>query len=264
MKYLNYNYIKQGINWRLQRFNKKYIFKLHNMIVSTFFGKIKHDYSDFQIDDNDLNILRDIFKDSKQISFSNYINIKDDVNYNIFLKKNWNYNKRDGNIYKQFDETQNWYDIKFSQDLEKFTKKLFPKFKEYLMSNFSIVNLRAWKNLPNAYIVKSESGQERGTHRVHTDGFPPGHIKCMIYLQPLDEDHGLFELDEKKIEYDKPGYGIIFKNSDIPHRAIPGLKKDRYVLEYTLMRTLFKVNETKYIASKPDSTYLSAPYWAYL
>ena len=34
------------------------------MIVSTFFGKIKHDYSDFQIDDNDLNILRDIFKDS--------------------------------------------------------------------------------------------------------------------------------------------------------------------------------------------------------
>ena len=87
MKYLNYNYIKQGINWRLQRFNKKYIFKLHNMIVSTFFGKIKHDYSDFQIDDNDLNILRDIFKDSKQISFSNYINIKDDVNYNIFFKK---------------------------------------------------------------------------------------------------------------------------------------------------------------------------------
>ena len=57
------------------------------MIVSTFFGKIKHDYSDFQIDDNDLNILRDIFKDSKQISFSNYINIKDDENYNIFLKK---------------------------------------------------------------------------------------------------------------------------------------------------------------------------------
>ena len=87
---------------------------------------------------------------------------------------------------------------------------------------------------------------------MHTDGFPPGHIKCMIYLQPLDEDHGLFELDEKKIKYDKPGYGIIFKNSDVPHRAIPGLKKDRYVLEYTLMRTLFKVNETKYIASKPD------------
>ena len=42
---------------------------------------------------------------------------------------------------------------------------------------------------------------------MHTDGFPPGHIKCMIYLQPLDEDHGLFELDEKKIKYDKPGYG---------------------------------------------------------
>ena len=82
----------------------------------------------------------------------------------------------------------------------KFTKKLFPKFKEYLMSNFSIVNLRAWKNLPNAYTVKSESGQERGTHRVHRDGFPPGHIKCMIYLQPLDEDHGFFELDEKKID----------------------------------------------------------------
>ena len=40
-------------------------------------------------------------------------------------------------------------------------------------------------------VVKKE--EHRGTQTVFL-----GH-KCMIYLQPLDEDHGLFELDEKKL-----------------------------------------------------------------
>jgi len=263
-----YKRMIKSIEWRMRKFNKKYIFSLHEFFVSFFFGKIKNDYTCFKIDTKDVDQIFAVVKKSNKINFSNYLNINKDISKNIFLKKSWNYNKKDKNVYDQFSKTQNWYDLNMTPYLESFINKLLPTFKEYLGSNFSIVNLRAWKNLPNSGIVVGKnkndgSIQMRGTHRLHTDGFPPGHIKCMIYLQPLNSEFGLFEIGGKKIECNEPGYCIIFKNSDILHRAIPGTKYDRYVIEFTFLRTLFQVNELKYIKSKPDSMYLSAPYFAY-
>jgi hypothetical protein len=257
-----------AIEWRLRNFNKKYIFSFHEFLVSLFFGKIKSDYLNFKIDSTDISNLSAVIQKSKRINFSNYLNINNDISKNIFLKKTWIYNKNDKDVYDGFDKTQHWYDINMTPFLENFIKKLFPIFKKYLGSNFSIVNLRAWKNLPNSRIVMGKhkndgSAQERGPCKLHADGFPPGHIKCMIYLQPLNKEFGLFELDGKEINFDEPGNCIIFKNSEIMHRAIPGTKFDRFVIELTFMRTLFKVNELKYVQGKPDATHLSAPYFAY-
>lgn len=260
--------ILKAIKWRLNILNKKYIFFIHEFFVALFFGKIKQDYLNFKIDNDDINYLSACIKNSKRINFSNYLNIENDKSKNILLKKTWIYNKKDKDVYDGFDKTQHWYDLEMTINLENFLKKLFPIFKKYLGSNFSITNLRAWKNLPNSEIVvgknKNDSTpQMRGPCRVHKDGFPPGHIKCMIYLQPINREFGLFELDGKEINFDEPGNCIIFKNSDIMHRAIPGTKFDRFVIELTFMRTLFKVNELKYINGKPDCLHLSAPYFAY-
>ena len=149
--------------------------------------------------------------------------------------------------------------------LENFIKSLFPKFQNYLNSNFSIVNFRLWSNLPNTKATMGRKGKERGTLRVHTDGFPKGHIKCMVYLQPLNEDYGKFEIENKILQHEKPGLGIIFNNNLSLHKAIPGTKYPRDVVELTLMRTLIKVDELKYcFPSKPDSLYLNGPHSAYL
>ncbi len=263
-----YTKIIKTIEWRLRKFNKKYTFSFHEFLVSFFFGKIKDEYSYFKIDSNDISNLFKVIKNSNKINFSNYLNIDNDISKNILLKKSWIYNKKDEDVYDQFNKTQHWYDINMTPYLESFINKLFPTFKEYLGSNFSIVNMRAWKNLPNSGIAIGKnkndgSPQERGPYKFHADGFPPGHIKCMIYLQPLNNEFGLLEIGGKKIEFNEPGYCIIFKNSDIQHRGIPGTKYDRYVIELTFLRTLFRVNELKYIKGKPDSMYLSAPYFAY-
>tara|TARA_Y100000590_G_C15564114_1_gene955937 strand:- start:50 stop:913 length:864 start_codon:yes stop_codon:yes gene_type:complete len=285
------SYIKRGLKNRFRVFNRKYGYYLHEKIVTFFFGNIDNLIS-FNIDPEVCEKLNSKIKQMKKIKFSNYNSQKNFKNFEKLDKKVWIYNKRDKFVYDQFDNTQEWFDIEDDEYIRNFTKSLFPLIKEYLKSHFSIVNIRVWNNLPNGKVVVGRDNLKRGSYRVHKDGFPPGHIKLMIYLNPLDEDHGYFVVEENKslptdfpkvnipiddvkalikeknfniIKNKNPGLGIAFKNSDLWHKAVPGISKNRRVIELTILRTMKKVDELKYFyPSTPDTMYLIGPLQAYI
>jgi hypothetical protein len=102
-------------------------------------------------------------------------------------------------------------------------------FKEFALSPLSPVNTRAWSTHAKA--------QRFGPSAPHLDGFAPGHVKAMIYINGLSEESGALQIGNKIIINKPPGSVILFKNSDILHSAIPGKGADRLVVEVTLMRT---------------------------
>lgn len=257
------SYLTKAFKNRLIIFNRKYGYLIHEKIVKLFFGEID-DIELFNIDERIIEKLKLKIKKMKKLKFSNYHNQKKFKNFKILSKKTWIYNKRDQFVYDQFDSTQEWFDIDDDKFFKDFTKSLFPIFKKYLKSYFSVVNIRVWNNLPNGKIVIGRNKKERGSYRNHKDGFPPGHVKVMIYLNKLDKDHGYFIYEDKEVKSKIPGLGIAFKNSDLFHRAVVGKTNNRYVIEYTLLRTLTNVNSLKYYyPSTPDTMYLTGPIQAY-
>jgi len=256
--------IKSKIKRNINKFNRLYTYALHEKIVSLFYGKVD-DTKIFHINKDVCEKLSSIIKSMKRIKFSNYNNQKEFKNFQILEKKMWSYNKKDVFVYEQFNKIQEWFDIEDNKYIREFTVSLFPSIKEYLKSYFSIVNIRVWNNVPNGKVAVGRNNIHRGTYRDHTDSFPPGHTKIMIYLNPLDDDHGYFTYENKVLKSKKTGLAIAFKNSDVVHRAIPGKLKNRTVIELTMFRTLKKVNEMKYFyPSTPDTSYLVDPLQAYL
>ena len=102
-------------------------------------------------------------------------------------------------------------------------------------SPFVIVNSRMWITHP--------SSERFGPNDFHKDGFEPGHMKCMIYLQPLTFESGYFVFKDKTNQdfalINLPeGTAVLFKNSEITHSGIPGTLKPRISIEITIMRSL--------------------------
>jgi len=108
-------------------------------------------------------------------------------------------------------------------------------FKIHIGSPFIFVNTRIWKSKPNS--------KKFGPNDWHTDGFFPGHRKIMIYLTPLNDDHGTFEWKDSnknihRLNNEAPGKVVFFHNSDIAHQGVPGQTYERISVEVTLMRSL--------------------------
>ncbi len=114
-------------------------------------------------------------------------------------------------------------------DLHKEVRTLFAN---DVGSPFVIVNSRMWVTHPNS--------EEQGPNSFHTDGFAPGHLKVMVYITPLNSEFGYFEFINrsglKKFTQLPAGTAILFRNSDITHRGVPGKLKPRISIEITLMR----------------------------
>jgi predicted SAM-dependent methyltransferase len=109
------------------------------------------------------------------------------------------------------------------------------RFSSDLGSPFIIVNSRMWITQP---------GTDRfGPNAYHTDGFEPGHLKCMIYISPLDIESGYFVFNDESglqtplINF-PAGTAILFKNSEITHTGVPGISKPRICIELTIMRSI--------------------------
>jgi hypothetical protein len=100
-------------------------------------------------------------------------------------------------------------------------------------SPFVIVNSRMWVTHPNSI--------PHGPNAFHTDGFSAGHLKVMIYISALSVESGYFEFknEEKTVQVRglPAGTSILFKNSDIIHRGVPGSRYPRLSIEVTLMRS---------------------------
>ena len=102
-------------------------------------------------------------------------------------------------------------------------------------SPFSIVNTRARCIKPN--MPKS------GAYLNHTDMFLPGHLKIMVYLNPMNKDYGYLVVNENEI-IDRPkGTCVLFRNSDIEHRGVHGKIYERFCLEVTIQRTFVNLKQ---------------------
>lgn len=102
-------------------------------------------------------------------------------------------------------------------------------FQDRINSPVTFINSRAWIT----------NGQAKlGPFDWHTDGFKPGHLKVMIYPDGLSEIKGGLEIGDSLIMNRPPGASILFRNSDVKHRAIPASGGRRLVVEITLQRSL--------------------------
>ena len=102
-----------------------------------------------------------------------------------------------------------------------------------IKSPFRIINIRAWETKTTA--------TEFGPTKYHKDGFLKGHMKIMLYLSELSEGGGSLQfLNEAPIEA-PAGLVLVFKNSDLTHRAISGKINDRKLIELTLQKCLIPV-----------------------
>ena len=159
--------------------------------------------------------------------------------------------------------SQTWFEIKKNNIYDNLICKVESSIQEYIQSPFAVVNLNAWKTKANMKVIYDEHGNSRGPNRFHQDGYPPGHYKCMIYLNPLDDDHGKIQVEDKIFESNKGGFCLCF-NNNLYHQSIPGKSSERYVIEITLMRTIAKVDILKNYPGTPDSIHLKQAYQAYI
>ena len=236
-------------------------FVIHDWLVSLIHGKHRNNVFDFNISHNeeefsgshlDVDQLLKVLNSSKQQKIS--------ANHQVKGKRG--NPEPDQNLYEGMDRTTTYFEIKKTDYYDSLLKKLYPVFKDYLKCPFAIVNLNARMTKPNAQSVHSSDGTPRGPDRLHRDGYPPGHFKCMIYPKPLTKAYGQIKIDGQIFESKKPGLAVLF-NPDLPHHSISGTSEMRYAIEITLMRTLVEVDILKHYPSTPDSKYFYQPYQAY-
>ena len=250
-----YNRIKRKFFY----IKNNYSFYINNFITNIFYGNLFLRYHKFETSKEDVEELKKIITNSKELNFLD----KDEKNFQFFKRKRFQNNQLDYEAYKDMSRYTTWFKLSESDFIKSYLKKIVPIIKKNIKSPCSIVNLRAWRSKPNSKAT-FHKGRERGAFRMHKDKMPPGHLKCMIYLNPLDDKHGKFQIEDQVFESDKPGISILFRNSDFDHQAISGNEYYRLVIEITIMRTFININELKYYSSSPNSLYLKNAFLAYV
>lgn len=128
-------------------------------------------------------------------------------------------------IYIDCKKVQNFFFINLIDDIYK-------PIKDTLNSNWRCVQIRAW-------ITKKNSTDNMRPLKFHTDGMPNSVYKIMIFPKPLNEENGSIEIENEGILRSLEPTALLFKNSSIMHKAIPGKEYDRPVIELTIVRNLF-------------------------
>ena len=211
------------------------IFKVYNLFLSLFKKKITRDYYLFYLHSETAKKLTELFESMQKTTLNkggeiSHINFDDNVyeklnkNHDYYLCKNHNFKFLLDSIDK---------------DIKEFTNN----------TNYKIVNIRSWSTNPNA--------ENFGHMEMHNDGYPPGHLKIMIYKNKMSEENGYLNIKGKKIFSDKDCTAIIFKNSEALHSGMPGTKNKRHILELTLQLT-FLPNK-KYLVATTNDRHLEYP-----
>jgi hypothetical protein len=126
--------------------------------------------------------------------------------------------------------------------IDKLHNYLRNSFKDYLKSPITFVNSKAWTTPNDTKLIASNA--------MHLDGFEPGHLKFMIYINGLSRAEGEIILDKELITNKKPGFVLLFKNSDVVHAGVPGETGKRLVVEFTIMRTFIdkpQINRSHFV-----------------
>jgi hypothetical protein len=97
-----------------------------------------------------------------------------------------------------------------------------------------IIGIKSWTTPPGKPPI--------GMYGWHGDDWVGELFKIMIYLTPMSAKNGSLEILEKGkkifVESPDPGRWILFRNSDLVHRGVPGSDCERAVIEITLSRGL--------------------------
>ena len=245
------------ISRKIAFFKRHTSFTINDRIVSLFYGKVTEAFFVFQTNLNDVKQIKNILDSSKQLKFKE----TGQSNYEVRMKRGTQ--QINPELLDRMNANQTWFEINKNATYDNFLKKIKPILRNYLKSPFSVVNLNAWKTKPDMDVAFDLNHDARGPNRLHKDGYPAGHFKCMIYIKPLNESHGKLQIEGEIFESEEPGFSLIF-NTEAFHQSIPGNSKDRYVFEITVMRTIFEVDMLKYYPSVPDSTHFFQAYQAYI
>ena len=93
---------------------------------------------------------------------------------------------------------------------------------------------------------------------------PSGHLKLMIYLDGIGNELGSLEIEVCEPISGPPGLAVLFKNSDLNHRARPPAGDSlRPVIEVTLQRTLLASPGRKPLIGHDNDKHLKSPYIVY-
>jgi len=242
--------LKRKIKNKINFIKRHGTFIINNWIVILVHGKLSLPYEKFHITISDVEKIKKTLDSTQELKLSN-IHSKNKIG-----------NELEDELYNIMNDEQTWFRIKKNLVFDDFLKKIEPDIKSYLKSPFIVVHLNAWKTKPKMQKYFDTTGTPRGPNRIHNDGYPPGHIKCMIYLQPLDDFSGKIRVLDKLFESEKPGCAVMFDNN-LMHEAITGNKNYRYCLELTIMRTVVKTNMLKHYEGEPDDRWLRQAYYAY-
>ena len=165
-----------------------------------------------------------------------------------------NYEKR---IYEKLNINHSYLDCStWCQSIEILTTTHLQEICKGTISPFFVVNVRAWESKADA--------QDFGPSAWHSDGMPRGHLKLMIYLDGLGNELGSLEIEGCKPIFGPPGLAVLFKNSDLNHRARPPAGVSlRPVIEVTLQRTLLASPGRKPLIGHNNDKHLKNPYIVY-
>lgn len=237
---------------KINHYRRNGSFTINNWLVCLIYGKISS-HKFFHVSEEDVEVIKNILGKSRELKQSTSKN-----NHS----KNKLGNQMDKELCDLMNAEQTWFEIKKDPLIDNFIIKIKTTLRDHLKSPFQVVHVNAWKTRPNMIQYKDAEGNLRGPNRLHSDGYPPGHCKCIIYLQPLDSACGKIQFQEKIFESNKSGGALIFDNN-LMHQSIAGNKNYRYCFELTLMRTVSEVNLLKHYAGTPDDKHLLQAYQAY-
>ena len=223
-------------NW-LKLINKKedpveVSFKLHSELIDKIYGK-GLDVVAGQLSDELLKNLKTEFCNDSCFDYKGEI-INSQSIHHILKVDDHSKDMRDTLIENILPGNLHIYNSK-NPTLKQLHDELRQMFRKHIGSPFVFVNTRIWKSKPNS--------KKFGPNDWHSDGFVPGHRKIMIYITPLNDDYGSFEWKDSndnihRLNNEKPGKVVFFRNSDVVHQGVPGKTHERISIEVTLMRSL--------------------------
>ncbi len=207
------------------------IFQKHEELVSSIFGQ-QSNFAEASIDDETFHQLVAYLQNLKSVKQSDYVELQQTLAQTDPLLKILPAKE------KMAAEDANIVLLHYQNDHpnQRLCSIMRQSFTADIRAPFAFVNARAWITKPNAMKV--------GANSEHTDHFLPGHMKIMVYLTPLNRDFGYFVINGEEVREKEAGTAILFRNSDIRHRGVPGTKFPRICIELTLQRTLLNSDQS--------------------
>jgi len=176
---------------KIRFFKTNTSFIINNWLVSLFYGKDIETYFFYQTSSEDVDQIKKVLDSSKQLKMLDVPTKGKATTYSYASDDS------EKELFELMNKEQTWFEIKRNPVFDNFLTKIKPIIRSYLKSPFAIVNLNAWKTKPNMKVLRDEEGNVRGPNRLHQDGMPAGHYKCLVYLKPLDSLSGAVQIEIK-------------------------------------------------------------------